>query len=90
MLDIAPNHNQVAGECQNRKLLFSQFQIVPAESHQGLYKMEQFLFAGLQMASQNLERKITMHQSEQERKRWNQTESKHSKRRVRSSPISKR
>jgi hypothetical protein len=52
--------------------------------------MEQFLFAGLQMASQNLERKITMHQSEQERKRWNQTESKHSKRRVRSSPISKR
>jgi hypothetical protein len=29
--------------------------------------MEQFLFAGLQMASQNLEKQIRMHQSEQEK-----------------------
>lgn len=57
-LDIELDHNQVAAECQSRKLLFYQFQTGPAELHLDPCRMEQFLFAGLQKASQNLEQKF--------------------------------
>jgi hypothetical protein len=54
---IEPIHNQAAAKFQNRMLLSFQFLTEPAESHLDLGRKEQFPFAVLQMASQNLKHK---------------------------------